>query len=297
VWSLTDLDAPPIAKISWTSWDRPTNEGIPLWFDGRNMGTCGCVLPYGAVLDYNWDFGDGSSGRGSTIYHTFGDNGQYTVTLTVSDGAGASSTTSTIVTVENVAPTGTFSVSPAAPTERGSYVLTIDGVTDVPADLPSVQAALDCGDGRGFQSVGVGHSLTCAAPNDGQRTVRAQLRDKDGGVTEYSKPLWIQNVAPAVTIVGSPPATIPEQIIYTISFKFADPGLLDHWSYTVNWGDGTSTTPINVSTQGGTISASHRYSVVRRGGSKSTSYVVTVSVSDDAGATGSVASTVVVTAK
>lgn len=298
-WLLAELDAPLVAKIAWTSWSRPANEGIPLWFDGRDLGICGCALPAGVVLAYEWDFGDGNMGSGSTIDHAYADNGQYVVTLTVSDGAGASSSTSTVVTIGNGAPTGAFTVSPPAPSEGSSYVLTIRAVTDALGDLPSVQAALDCGDDRGFQPVGTGASggsLSCSAPNDGMRTVRAQLRDKDGGVTEYSAHVSVLNVAPTVTILSAP-ATISDQDTYTISFRFADPGVLDSWQYTVNWGDGTSTNPGSTSSQGGTISASHRYSVNRRGGAKSATYVVTVGVSDNGGAFGSAQRTVLVTTK
>jgi hypothetical protein len=162
-----------------------------------------------------------------------------------------------------------------------------------------MQQALDCGDGRGLQSVGTGASggsLTCAAPNEGLRTVRAQLRDKDGAVTEYTSQVLIQDVAPTVTVLSAP-ASISEQKLYTISFKFTDPGVLDSWSYAVNWGDGTSTSPISVSSQSATISASHSYRIDRRGGTKSTTYLVTIDVSDNGGASGSAQRTVLVTTK
>jgi len=306
IWGVTELDAPLAPKLSWlswngTSWTDTAIEGRAIWFYG------GDSKPLGVVLTYQWDFGDGSSGTGSgdgssgtgsSLNHTYADNGQYTVTLTLSDGSGASNSTSIVVTVANVPPTGALSVSPAPPSE-GSYVLTIGSVRDVPGDLPSVQEALDCGDGRGLQSAGTGASggsLNCTAPNDGLRTVRAQLRDKDGGVTEYASQFWIQNVAPTVTVLSAP-ASITEQKLYTISFKFTDPGVLDNWSYSVNWGDGTSTSPISVSSQGATISASHSYRVDRRGGSRSTTYLVTINVSDNGGASGSAQRTVLVTTK
>ena len=51
--------------------------------------------PDGAVLSYAWDFGDGTTGAGATTSHTYTLRGTFTVTLTVDDGACASSATTT----------------------------------------------------------------------------------------------------------------------------------------------------------------------------------------------------------
>jgi PKD repeat protein len=42
--------------------------------------------PEGSTLMYNWNFGDGSTGTGAVVSHTFTTGGSYTVTLTVGDG-------------------------------------------------------------------------------------------------------------------------------------------------------------------------------------------------------------------
>ena len=59
--------------------------------------------------------------------------------------------------------------------------------------------------------------------------------------------------------------------------------------------DGTSSPPLSVTTQGGTLSASHKYQIDRRGGNKSQTFVATIRVNDNSGAVGSGTSTVVVT--
>ncbi|MCP4622484.1 MAG: PKD domain-containing protein [bacterium] len=46
--------------------------------------------PDGSIVSYFWVFGDGSTGTGVTISHTFDSPGTFTVTLTVADDAGAS---------------------------------------------------------------------------------------------------------------------------------------------------------------------------------------------------------------
>lgn len=54
--------------------------------------------PEGDLLSYAWTFGDGSAGTGGTVSHTYGADGSYSVTLTVTDPDGqAASTTQTVV--------------------------------------------------------------------------------------------------------------------------------------------------------------------------------------------------------
>jgi PKD repeat protein len=55
----------------------------------------------GTIALYAWDFGDGTTGSGETISHTFtaAATTNYTVTLTVTDDDGTSNTTSSVISV------------------------------------------------------------------------------------------------------------------------------------------------------------------------------------------------------
>jgi len=55
--------------------------------------------PDGAIVSYLWDFGDGVTGVGATLVHTYASPGQYTVTLTVTDNTGKNYTSSQIITI------------------------------------------------------------------------------------------------------------------------------------------------------------------------------------------------------
>ncbi|MDH5763131.1 MAG: PKD domain-containing protein, partial [Nitrospinota bacterium] len=58
------------------------------------------------ITTYNWDFGDGATGVGQGILHEYASIGVFTVTLTVTDSGGLSSTaTTTIEAVSNLPPT------------------------------------------------------------------------------------------------------------------------------------------------------------------------------------------------
>lgn len=45
--------------------------------------------PDGQIIQYNWDFGDGTTGSGVTVTHVYAKEGVFTVTLTVIDDRGA----------------------------------------------------------------------------------------------------------------------------------------------------------------------------------------------------------------
>jgi probable HAF family extracellular repeat protein len=285
MWTVPNLDQPQLLTARIIATDGQF-EGQPVTFEGR-------ATPYAPDLSYVWDFGDGTSAPGRSGWHIYADDGQYTVRFTVTDNTGQSNTATTTLTIYNLAPTGRF-IAPAQTNEGGTYVLSVSDVSDASADRPTIQLALDCGEGGGYRSVAITGALTCAAPNDALRTARAQLRDKDGGVTEYTAQVAILDVAPTVTVLSAP-AAISDKATYTISFKFTDPGLLDSWAYSVDWGDGTSSAPVSVTTQGGTISVSHRYQIDRRGGNKTQTFGVTIRVNDNGGAAGTARSSVVVT--
>ncbi len=63
-------------------------------FDGSASTDCD-----GSIASYEWDFGNGQTAAGSTASHTYGADGTYTVTLTVVDDLGASSSTTKEVTI------------------------------------------------------------------------------------------------------------------------------------------------------------------------------------------------------
>jgi predicted transcriptional regulator len=56
----------------------------------------------GYLIDYQWNFGDGTTGSGETLAHTYAENGIFTITLTVTDDEGGTDSTIIIVPVENI---------------------------------------------------------------------------------------------------------------------------------------------------------------------------------------------------
>ncbi len=65
--------------------------------------------PDGTIAGYQWAFGDGGTGSGATVQHTYNAAGTFTATLTVTDNQGATGTVSRTITV--TPPVGSLSVT------------------------------------------------------------------------------------------------------------------------------------------------------------------------------------------
>jgi PKD repeat protein len=89
------IDA-PIADFVFNPLQMVTGEVVT--FDGSSSHS---TTPFegGAIVSYNWNFGDGTTGTGITATHVFTEPQAYTVTLTVTDNYGNSRSTTQTVNV------------------------------------------------------------------------------------------------------------------------------------------------------------------------------------------------------
>jgi PKD repeat protein len=71
-----------------------SGNGLTASFDGT-----GSSDPDGSLTRYSWAFGDGTSGTGATVAHTYAAPGTYRAVLTVTDDRGATATVSRAVSV------------------------------------------------------------------------------------------------------------------------------------------------------------------------------------------------------
>lgn len=96
-------DGNPVANIA----ANVTSGTVPLEV---SFDASGSVDPSNNTLSYSWDFGDGTSGTGQTIIHTFTAIGSYTVTLQVDNGLGGVDTDTITIQVQDVLPVSDISV-------------------------------------------------------------------------------------------------------------------------------------------------------------------------------------------
>jgi PKD repeat protein len=119
---------PDVPEASFTYNPVPVTVGEAATFDasGTKLNGVNC----GGACSYTWDFGDGTSGTGILIQHTFTSTGVQTVTLTVGGPGGTSGSTSQSFVVSAPAPpVASFSVTPASPTAGANAVFSAAGST------------------------------------------------------------------------------------------------------------------------------------------------------------------------
>ena len=237
---------------------------------------------------YLWDFGDGNTCRsdidedcGASATHTYDEDGDYTVSVTVIDSGELEGGGSLVVTIENVAPT--VDAGPDATINEGGTFASSGSFTDPGAD--SWTASVDYGDGAGPQALTLNGDKTFALSHvyadAGSYTVTVTVIDDDGSGSDSAE-ITVGNVAPSVNAGAD--ATINEGGTFTSAGSFTDPGA-DTWTATVDYGDGAGAQPLTLSGQ--TFAFSHVYA-------DSGIFTVTVNVADDDGGVGSDTATVTV---
>ena len=130
--------------------------------------------PGGGLVTYEWDFGDGGADSGDAVSHTYADDGDYLVTLTVSDGDAALEVSDTAV-ISNVDPViGGAPEAAGVPGLAYSFEPTVTDPGDEEfswsASLPD-GASLDDGTG----------AVSWTPPAEGVWEIWLEVSDGDGG--------------------------------------------------------------------------------------------------------------------
>lgn len=99
---------PPFAKFDFTPATAKVNE--PVNFDASES------RDDGQIIKYEWDFGDGTTGEGQKVTHTYKTAGLFTVKLTVTDNFGATGWITRGVQVKEVTVPASFDAPGVDPT-------------------------------------------------------------------------------------------------------------------------------------------------------------------------------------
>lgn len=149
-------------------------------------------------------------------------NGQ-TVTMTATNSAGGTSTTTFSLVVNNVSPTGVADF-PSVATPNTAVTASITGATD-PSPVDTAAGFLYSfdwtNDGTFDVSQSTNNSASYAYPAVGNYTARMRIQDKDGGYTEYLKPITI--ATPPTAAVQIDDGTVQRSMVQSITVTFSEP--------------------------------------------------------------------------
>jgi PKD repeat protein len=181
----------------------------------------------------SWDWGDGGpSSSTASASHTWMDEGAYTVTATVTDDDGGTSSDTHTVTVSNVAPT-LSTAQWSASEEEGQEVTFTASATDPGGD--TLTYTWGFGDG-GPTATGAEVSHTYA--DNGVYIITLSVDDGDLGVDTQGGNILIRNEPPEVTSIDGPTEGL-EGALLQWGVTFTDPGTADLHKVTWSWGDGS----------------------------------------------------------
>jgi PKD repeat protein len=186
------------------------------------------------TLTYSWNFGDTTTPQvGQSVNHTFADNGNYNVILTVTDKDGAVTTQTLIVKVDNVAPTIVNIVKPTIIKE--GEAATFSATATDPGTLDTLTYSWNFG----INTIPkIGQTVNHTFADNGNYNVILTVTDKDGAVTTQTLVVTVNNVAPTIVNIVKP-TIIKEGEAATFSATATDPGTLDTLTYSWNFGDTT----------------------------------------------------------
>jgi PKD repeat protein len=245
---------PPVANAGL---DFSVGQGSAAQLDGS-----GSRDQDGTIVSYAWELGDGSTGTGASVSHVYADDGAYTATLTVTDDDGASAADTVAVTVANAPP-----VADAGPDETGNQLITFDfdGSRSSDSDGVVVLFDWDFGDGTGVEGAVVTH----AYGDDGTYTVTLTVRDDDGASATDTLTVIATNMPPVADAGADQGLGKNQETVFNANASHDPDGSIV--AYYWEFGDGTNGTGVAV-----------RHSFTVAG-----TYTVTLTVTDDDGATGS----------
>ncbi len=189
--SVVKPSLPPSAQIS-----VDTSQGVaPLTvqFDAGNSSDNGGS----PILDYQWEFGNGSSGSGPAVSYTYTQTGSYTVLLNITNQQGDRDLALQPILVDssgNSGPSAAFTITPSSGVAPVSVTFDASGSNDSDGNI--IAYTWDFGDGNASAGQAVSHTYLAA----GSYTVTLTVSDDDGADDTKSASISViaANTAPHV---------------------------------------------------------------------------------------------------
>jgi PKD repeat protein len=173
----------PFASFSFS----PTSPAVldPVTFDASGSSLDGSAC--GSACSYSWEFGDGSSGTGLVLQHTFTSSGVFNVTLTTTSLAHgtSNSTTRPIVIAPPAPPVANFTTGPCAVAVASCFRFTDSSTVGAGATITG--HLIDFGDNTNANALPAEHTYAVA----GTYTIRLTVTDSLGRTATTTRPLVV----------------------------------------------------------------------------------------------------------
>ncbi len=169
--SVTITNAAPVA-IATVDELQPL-EGQLIHFDGSASSDSDAPSD---IVDYTWEFGDGTIVKGITATHAYGDQGRYSVRLTTTDRYGASGTATLTIDALNAAP---MLPDLSFFTGQVGEPVAFAAIASDPGTDEQLEYMWDFGNGSSVSGVGLS-SPPNAYVSSGRYSGSVQVTDKDG---------------------------------------------------------------------------------------------------------------------
>lgn len=204
-----NIDEGSLATLTFINPTDPSNADV----------TAGFAYSYDTDGDGTFDIVDSPL---TSVDVLFADNGTYTLHGRIKDQDGAYTDYTQTLTVNNVAPTATFSITPPT-TETGVATASITSLFD-PSSVDATAGftfSIDIDNDGTFDFSSPVASSPLPIPfsyaDSGTYTVRLRLTDKDGDYTETTQTLVVADTAPTATLASS--GAVTEGSAGSVSFS------------------------------------------------------------------------------
>ena len=183
--------------------------------------------PLGSITSFWWDFDDGTDGSGSKITHTYEDDGEYNVELTVTDNEGGEVTNSILVSVTNQAPV--LKLIPALDTDDLNLIslkkgLSIDASKSFDIDGTIEGYYFDAGEGEAADWV-KNNTFDHIYDSLGTYALVVKIKDDDDVIIEATYRITVEDNNPptcSFTFIPEKPE-VGEKVTFTATFDDPDP--------------------------------------------------------------------------
>jgi PKD repeat protein len=159
--------------------------------EGEGFAIFPTVSDDGSIASYSWTLGDGRTSTDSFISTFYPDNGFYTITLTVTDNDGDTSSDSVLATVSNVAPDADLDL--LATRIPPGVSRTFEASAFDPGEDDTLTYAWTFGDG----GTATGQSVSHAWTTPGTYTITVRVSDGDGGSDPATARITVRGVVAA----------------------------------------------------------------------------------------------------